>query len=280
MTCPHKRVLIASSMLIALFVLSSCGPSGPRPGTPAFAWGAARKAFASGDVNGTVTQLADVVKTENEFTARAQTWSLVVSAGQAEGYISLADAFQAGGKASGDQVPVAFRRKLADYRSIAASRSLEFGQALMNWQKSHAEQSVIVDCPFPPASLADLPEVAKIKNGGMLPDASLPALETRVIQQSVAKALAAAVGAPGDAAKAQGILQAGNVQVPRDTFYLAMANNLYDVAQLFSRSALNNTDRLEWMGNKAAELLKSVQETNDSKDLSLKLELMLRDAKR
>jgi hypothetical protein len=280
MTGLQKRVLIASSLLIALLALTSCGTSGPQAGTPAYAWQAAQKDFASGDVTATATQLADITKSDNEFSARAQTWKLILSTGLAEGYISLADAYQAGGKASGEQMPVAFRRKLSDYRSMAASRALEVGQTLLDWQKSNKDQNIALDFPFPPATMTDLPEVVKIKNGGMIADAVMPAVENKVLLQSVAKVMAGAAGAAGDTAKAQAVFQAGNVQVPRDTFLVAIADNLYDLAQLFSRGGVDQVDRLEWMSNKGLEILKSVKETSDSKDLGFRFELLLKDAKR
>ena len=57
-----------------------------------------------------------------------------------------------------------------------------------------------------------------------------------------------------------------------------MANSLYDMAKLFSRGLLDNTQRLELLANKALELLKPMKETEETKDLALKLKLLLKQS--
>jgi len=274
----QKRVLSASLWLTILLVLASCGPSGPKPGTPAFSWQEARKNSTARDYVKTAENLTDIVRSENEFTARAQTWKVLLSAGMAEADIALAEAYQAGGKAAGTDMPLAARRKMMDYRTQGGRKALEFAQAFLDWEKVNKDENITLDFPFPVATGADVPELTRIANGAIIADAAMPAVEAKVMEQAVAKVVAAAVGATGDLPKAQALFQAGAVQAPRGTFLLAMANSLYDMAKLYSRGVLDNTQRLELLANKALELLKPMKETDETKDLALKIKLLLQQS--
>jgi hypothetical protein len=274
----QKRVLSASLWLTVLLVLASCGPSGPKPGTPAFYWQEARKNSTARDYAKTAENLTDITNSENEFTARARTWKVLLSAGTAEAYITLADAYQAGGKSAGKDMPLAARRKMNEYRNLGGRKALEFAQEFLNWEKADKDPNITLDFPFPVATGTDIPELTRIANGAIISDATMPAVEARAMEQAVAKAVAAAVGATGDLPKAQALFQAGAVQAPRDTFLLAMANSLYDMAKLFSRGVLDNTQRLELLANKALELLKPMKETDETKDLALRLKLLLKQS--
>jgi hypothetical protein len=274
----QKRILPASLWLTVLFVLASCGPSGPKPGTPAFNWQEARKNSAAKDYAKTLDNLSDITSSENEFTARAQTWKVLLSAGMAEADIALAQAYQAGGKAAGKDMPLAARRKMMDYRTMAGRKALEFTQTLLDWEKTNKDQNITLDFPFPVATMADIPEVTRIGDGAIIADAAMPALEAKVLEQTIAKAVAAAAGAPEDLPKAQAIFQAGNVQTPRDTFLFAMATDLYDMAELFSRGVLDNAQRLDLLAKKAQDLLKPMKETEETRGLSMKLKLLLQQS--
>src|SRR5438045_4007842 len=119
-----KRCL--APMLVYTF-LSSCssGPAGPVKGTPAFYWQAARETFAAGDNVKTMEHLDKLLADENEYSARALPWSLILTSGTAAGYAELADNYELGGRLNKSD-PTAFRRRVSEYRGLANRLSLEF----------------------------------------------------------------------------------------------------------------------------------------------------------
>jgi hypothetical protein len=282
MTWLKMRLLIPFPLLVVFLALTSCGPSGPLPGTPAFYWQAAKETFAARDYLKTADHLARLTKSENEFALRAEPWGLVLTAGLAKAYIDLAGGFESGGKAGGKDsaMPLPLRKKMSDYRTLAERRALEFGETFIQFEKSSKDQNIALEFTYPATNMADIPELTRIKGGAILPDSTLSTVETRLIEQSIAKSAGAAVGAAGDPAKAQTLFQAGSVQVPRDVFMVAMAGNLHDLAQLFTRGKLDKLDRLEFFCNKGLEALKPVKQTKEIKDLVFNLEWTLKGTKK
>jgi hypothetical protein len=279
---PGKKtqILMTAVLLVALLSLTSCSfaPSGPQPGTPAFYWQAAKETFSARDYVKAADHLSRVAKTDNEFTLRAVSWQLVLSAGLSKAYIDLAEEFEKGAKANTVR-PMPLRRLMSNYRTTAEQRAMEFGQAFIQFEKILKEQNVALEFPFPAADAAEIQELKQIESGSVLPEATMVAVERKMIGRSVAQAACAAVGAAGDTAKAQALFQAGSVQVPREVFILAMANNLYDLARLFSRTKLDKGDRLELFSNEALDALKPFKETKQAKDLTAKFQKLLKDAK-
>src|SRR5271165_5999704 len=93
--------LLAAVILIALAATScSTGPQPPKPGTPGFSWAAAKESYRAGDYPKTDTNLVEVIRTDNEYAARARAWDMVISAGLAQGFSQLAESYEAGGRAN------------------------------------------------------------------------------------------------------------------------------------------------------------------------------------
>jgi hypothetical protein len=277
---PKTTTVIAFLLLCFFFALTSCGPSGPAAGTPGFYWQAAKETFATHDYLKTADHLERVTRTDNEFTQQALPFRLVVTAGLAKAHMDLAGYIDSGIKARKDAAlpPASFRTR-ASYRALAERWALEFGDAYLRFEKSSREPNVVLEFAHPGTGMAPLPEVARIKDGGLLPETVMAALARRMIEQAVASKTGDAVGASGDPAKAQALFQSGRAQVPRDVFVFALANHLYDQAQLFDRSRLDKSDRLQFFCQKGLDALKSIKESEGSKELADKLQFVLKSGK-
>src|SRR5215471_8547645 len=116
-------------VLLAIALLTSCaGPTtNARVGTPEFYWYAAKETYAAGDFTKTADHLDHLIDNENEYTARAVPWSLVLTSGLAASYMELADNYTAGARVNKGNA-MAFRRKASDYRTMASPLVLRFAQ--------------------------------------------------------------------------------------------------------------------------------------------------------
>jgi hypothetical protein len=276
-----QRVVSLSAFaagLLAIALSCTTGPPGPKPGTPEFFWTAARSTWAAADYEKVEHNLDELLKTENEYKARAQPWRLIVTAGMARGYAELADMFEAGARAN-KLNPTPFRTQMNDYRKIAARRALQFAETFLTFSKHDHSQDVPLAFSFPTGSINPVTELKSVASGILLPEPKLEPVRQRAIERGVLLVTCEAVGAPEDMAKAQEIFRASEVKVPHDVFALAMVRNLHEQAKLFGRTKLDMPDRVELFCNQALEALKHVKETKETKELAKKIQDTLKSAK-
>ena len=277
-----KQNILPCAVVISVILLTvSCatGPSSAPPGTPPFYWQAAQETFAVGDYVKANSHLEELVKEDNEYTARARPWRLILTAGMARGYAELANNFEAGGRANRAN-PTPFRTQTAEYRTMAGRHALQFAETFLRFKTHDHTQPIPLDFGYPTGNPAQVVELSKVANGVLLPEAQLAQVQKRVIERAVLLSLFEAVGAKEDAAKTQAIFKAGNVQIEHDTFAMAMANNFHVLSSIFSREKLDRPDRMELFCNEGLEALKTVEETKECKKLVADLEKLLKSVKR
>jgi hypothetical protein len=276
----RTRILLAVPLPIALIGLTACSsaPSGPQPGTPAFYWQAAKETFANKDYLKTADHLRQVVQSDSEFAKPAQAMRLVLAAGLAKGYIDLATTYENAAKANIFK-PMPLRKVSSDYLKLAETRALDFGETFPKFAAASQDANIVLEFGFPGADMTEPRELKKILAGNLPDEPTQAIFERKTLEKSIALSACAAVGAANDTAKAQAAFQAGSPQVPREVFLLAMANNLYDLAQLFGRKKLDLPQRVEFFAGQAKDTLKQVKESKDAKALSAKLDKLLADSK-
>lgn len=275
MTATVYRAVASLAAISATVILISCsGDSGPQPGTPAFDWAAAKQTFAAGDYAKTLDNLDRIVSGENEFTARARPWLLVLTAGMARANTELADRFEAGARANkGD--PGGFRKNMSAYRAQASRLSLHFAQVFADFQKGR-EDSVPLAFAFPTGS-ANPPQILTRVASGIIPTTGDTEIaQKQNIERCVLLAACAAVGAPDDPAKTQEVLKAPEPKVARAVFVTAMANVLFEQSQIFSRQKLDDPEKMKILCTRAQDALKGVPESKATKDLNAKIAKVLK----
>lgn len=110
-------------------------------------------------------------------------------------------------------------------------------------------------------------------------DADIEALHKAMVQRGVLLSVVQAVGAEDDAAKALEIFKKGDVKIARPVFLLAVAKALTEQADLFSRTKLDQPNRLALLCDEAEEALKSIPATEETKDLTARISKMRKAAK-
>jgi hypothetical protein len=242
----------------------------PQPGTPAYAWSAAKETFAAGDYQKTAEHLDKVLASDNEYTARARPWSLILTSGMARGYMDLADNLEYGVRAKKAD-PGGFRKYISNSRSTAGRLSMQFAEAFMSFQKGK-DDPVVLAFSFPNGSAAAVPELSRASVGQPLQPTEIESAQRHAIQRAILLQTCVAVGASDDTAKALDLFKSGSAQVPRAAFMTGMANTLYDEAQLFGPRKLDDPEKLKVFSNLASNALKDVPETKQTKELSAKIQ--------
>jgi hypothetical protein len=268
--------LLCIVITLGLIAVScSTAPEQAKVGTPVFHWNAARTTYSAADYAKVNDNLAEVIKTDNEFTARALPWRLVVLDGLTKGYSELADVWEAGGNANRAN-PTPFRNQMNLYRKAGAQLTLQYAETLLKFEAAAKGQKVTLAFAFPTGSAAEIPQLKRASSGMLMPEAEIATLEKRVLERAVLLAACRAAGAPDDSAKAQQIFKSDPVQVDWPVFAAAVANSLYEQAQYFSRDHLDRPDRVEYFGKKALEYLKAVPESKQTKSLRAKIDKMMK----
>jgi hypothetical protein len=251
---------------------------GPEKGTPAFYWQAARETFAAGDTTKTLEHLDKLIADQNEYTARALPWSLVLTSGLATGYTELADNYEVGGHVNKSD-PSAFRRPMMNYRSLAGRLWLEFGDNFAKFGKTKGD-TVALTFGSPKGTAAAPAGLTRIAKGMVMPAADLENTEKRTLERSILLTACNAAGAPDDAAKMESILKDPGATVSRATFAAAMAQSLYTASQLYTPRKLDDPSKLEIFAQRAQDTLKTLPETKETKELSTKIAAALKAGKK
>ncbi len=274
------RAFTILAIVSCALMLTSCSPGSDavKVGTPAFYWSAAKETYAAGDYVKTVEHLEKLAETQNEFTARAMAWELILTSGMAKGYMELADNFEFGAKANRANA-TAFRRQMSAFRTYANTLALQFAHTYQEFLKTNKDPQIVLDFPFPTGSAIPSPQLTKIGNGEILSPAIVDDVRRAHLLTSVVLEACRAVGAPDDVAKAQEIFKASPAQVPREVFLLEMADALHEQAKLYTRAKLDQPNRVEFFTSQAVETLKQVPESKATKALSDKIQKTIKAAK-
>lgn len=269
MSVRTTRLLLAVSVVTIGGLYVSCSSdTGPQPGTPAFYWGSAKQTFAAGDYAKTSENLDKVVSSENEYTARALPWLLILTSGITRGYMDTADNLETGVRAKkGD--PGGYRKYISNSRSAAGRLSLHFAELMMRFQKGK-DDPVVLAFNYPSGSAAQVPELTRALAGMPLQGTEIETGQRHAVEREVLLETCRAAGVPNDTAKALELFKGGNAQVSRAAFLAGMADSLYEQAQLYTPRKLDDPEKLKVFSNLALDALKSSPE-DKSKELTEKI---------
>jgi hypothetical protein len=244
-----------AALLLALAMLGLAACSGPvtssaRVGTPEFYWYAAKETYAAGDYVKTANHLDHLIDGQNEYTARAVPWSLVLTSGMAAGYMELADSYVAGARVN-KRNALAFHRKATDYRTMASPLVLRFAQNVEKMNKVPAG-GVQLAFGLPKGAAAPSPLLANIAAGMQLNSTDEEQVQVLTVQRNVLLAVCRAAGAPNDAARTEEVLSHASALIPRSAFESTISQILTLESALYAREKLDDPEKLEAVRRRAA----------------------------
>jgi hypothetical protein len=273
MSITSSREIMLVSAIVGSLLLCGCGGSGekssstpPKPGTIGHAWWSAGETYKKGDYVKTMEYLSRVASNQNEYRDKARVWLIVVSAGVADGYLELANAYETGSKIN-KTMGSDYRRRMMDARNVANTASLQFAEAIHEYMDQNKEIKVQFSFPFPTGSTAEPLQIAKISKGFNVQEADNAAAVQAAVQRGVVKVASAMAGAPDDPAKAA----ASFANPPKDAFLMAVADGLYRKADLYCNRKLDMPKRGNVLCREALEALAMVPDSKEKKALEAKV---------
>jgi hypothetical protein len=261
-------------------ILLSCssGPSTPQAGTPAFYWQSAREVYAAGDYMKTLEHLDNLLATDNEYTARALPWALVLKSGIAAGYAEAADSYNLGAR-NNKTDPSVFRRQVSEYRDSAGQLALQFADDFGKLDKVKGD-TITLEFAYPKGSALPVLQFTKVSTGIALTPAEAETAQRRALERGVLLAACRAAGASNDTAKTEGMLKTGAATVPRATFLEAMAESLFQLSQLYVAEKLDQPQKMEALIQRAQTALDGVPPSKETKELNGKMQAALKKSKK
>lgn len=263
-----------SSVLLVVLTLGvsgcSSGPPSPKPGSPAFFWAVARESYRAGDLVKTNSILLELAKGQNEYSARAEIWHLMLSAGLSQGYSELADAYDAGARTNLTS-PLRFRNEACALRSLAANTALEFTQAVHNLADDSAAKLPLAFA-YPGGSAAEPEGIRRISSGVWISDPDRESLQTAMLERGMLQTVSRAVGSPDDPVRALAVFQSPSVQIPREALLFQMAGLLYEESGLFGPKRMDRPNRRLLMCSEALRALRSLPPGDNSTRLAAEIQ--------
>lgn len=254
--------------LAALLAACNTGPEPPKPGSPAYNWEAAQRAYKGGDYLKATDLLVQLGKTDNDFSARARPWALVMSIGTAKAYMELAEKFEEGAKAAKTN-PAQFRSRIVGYKAKATGAGMQAVETARRFSAAGEAKDVVFVFTPPEAPLDDPPQLAKVVKGQPMPEAEIGVLERTVLKREILRQACIALNAAKDPAKARAAYQ--NNEARPEAFPFMLGKGLYDVAQIFGLKKLNQPTRvIKALYDETGKAFAQVKDNKEAKEIAKK----------
>jgi len=267
--------LLVLAALVALVATScSTGPAPPRPGTPAFYWDAAKQNYHTGDIQKTEGNLVDILSTDNEFSARARAFEIVISSALLQGFHQLSDSFEEGSRANKAN-PMPLHKQVITFRHYGGAAALQLVQTTRAFLDKDKDANVRLAFDYPGGTVAEPPALKKVASGAMVTDADRDVLQGAMLRRAMLLSVCQVVGAENDSAKAAEKFK-GEVLVPREVFLLALAKTFDEQSDLFGPKNMAEPDHQKLMLQQALDVLHAVPETKETKALAARIQVSLK----
>jgi hypothetical protein len=225
----------------------------------------------------TLQNLDNLLATDNEYTARALPWSLVLKSGIAEGYMQAADNYELGAHMNRTD-PSVFRRQVSDNRAAASQLALQFAEDFDKLDKVKGD-TITLEFAYPKGTAAPVAEFTKVAGGIALTPTETETAQQESIERGVLLAACRAAGAPDDTAKTEELLKTGVVTVPRATFMTAVADSMFRFSQLYAADKLDEPQKRDALIERAQAALAGVPESKETKELKGEIQAAIKKAK-
>lgn len=260
------RLLRLLTIVVAGAFLTGCSAdkaaAPPKPGTIAYSWHAAGETWKTGDYERSMEHLSRVAANQNEYRDKARLWLAVVSAGVADGYLELSNAYDDAARTN-KAAAADYRARMRDIRKIADSAALTYAQTVHEFLPEYKAADFQFEFAFPAGELREPIQLARIQKGLGMQGADHEVARKAMAQRGVARFAALIAGSPTDLEKAR----AQFAKPPRDAALAGFAGTLITVADLYCPRKLDLPRRGNALCKEALDAIAMMPEGKVKKEL-------------
>ena len=227
-------------------------------------WKQVNREYESGDYINTLNYLDDLLRTENDYTARAAALKVAILGGMTRSALEIEEACTDGiyRVAAWDSGP--YENCIEQFRWRARTRALGLIDALSELENSAvAAGTVSLDFPLPQASSGPSPMIGRTRAGAMPVEKVFEPSVVRVVDRQILLQVRDFVGAD-DVEAVKRMFASPPVTVPKATFLVGVAKTLLVAAAVFEEGRLNDTPKRSATLERARECLQPALDGDDT----------------
>jgi hypothetical protein len=253
----HLLFLSVSSIVIAL---TACTPA---PEGYEY-WKQVNREYESGDYIDTLNYLNDLLRTENDYTARAAAWKVVILGGMTRSSVEIEEACNKGISRVAAWNSGPYKNCVEQFRWKARTRTLDLIDALSEFEaKAGAGGDVLLDFPLPNASFGRNSMIGRTRAGAMPVEKAFEPAAARVVDRHIYLQVRDFVGTDDDAA-VKSMFEALPVSVQKEAVLVGVAKTLLVAAAVFGKDRLDDTAKRSATLKRARECLQPALDGSDT----------------
>lgn len=258
----HLLLLAVCSSLVALTACISV-PEGYED------WKQVNREYESRDYITTLNYLDDLLRTENDYTARAAALKVVILGGMTRSALEIEEACAEGIRWVKTTDAGPYKTCVDGFRRRARTSALDLIDALTEFENSVAASGTVsLDFPLPEVSAEPSPMIGQTAAGAMPGEKIFEPSAARILDRHILLQVRDAV-ANGDVAAVKDMFASLPVTIPKENFLVGVAKTLLVAAAVFGEDRLDDTSKKSTTLKRAQECL---QPALDGADATLQSE--------
>jgi hypothetical protein len=227
-------------------------------------WKEVNREYESRDYMNTLNYLDDLLRTENDYRARAAALKVVILGGMTRSSLEIEEACAEGISwvKSVDSGP--YKRCMDRFRWQARANTLSLMDALNELEKSAAATGTVsLDFPLPEASSEPSPMIGRTRAGAMPVEKVFDPSVARIVDRQIFLQVCDLV-ANREAGAVKAMFESPPVTIPKETFLVGVAKTLLVAAAVFGEDRLADTAKRSVTLKRARECLQPAFDGGDA----------------
>ena len=226
-------------------------------------WKEVNREYESRDYINTLNYLDDLLRTENDYTARAAALKVVILGGMTRSALEIEEACAEGifmvKQADGGP----YKACIEAFRWRARTNTLGLIEALSELEKSTAAGGTVsLDFPLPEASAEPSPMIGRTRAGAMPAEKVFEPSVARIVDRQILLQVCDVV-AKGEVPAVKDMFASPPVTIPKETFLVGVAKTLLVAAAVFGEDRLDDTPKRSATLKRARECLQPAFDGGD-----------------
>jgi hypothetical protein len=226
-------------------------------------WKQVNREYESHDYINTLNYLNDILRTENDYTARAAALKVVILGGMTRSALEIEAACAAGISRVAAWEAGPYKNCIEQFRWRSRTNILSLIDALSELEKGAAASGTVsLDFPLPEASSETSPLIGQTRAGAMPVEKIFEPSVVRIVDRHIFLQVCDLVAT--DEAAVKEIFESRPVIVPKETFLVGVAKTLLAGAEVFGEDRLNDSAKRSATLERARECLQPALDGGDA----------------